>query len=57
MEPNSSLPCLQEAATSPYPGLDAPAHLHLGLLSGLFPSGLPTKILYAFFISPCGYLS
>jgi hypothetical protein len=24
-------------------------HLQLGLSSGLFPSGLPTKILYAFF--------
>jgi hypothetical protein len=23
-------------------------HLHLGLPNGLFPSGLPTKILYAF---------
>jgi len=25
--------------------------LHLGLLHGLFPSDLPTKILYAFFVS------
>jgi len=27
-------------------------YLHLGLLHGLFSSGLPTKILYAFLISP-----
>jgi hypothetical protein len=26
-------------------------HLHLGLPSGLFPSGFPTKILYAFVMS------
>jgi hypothetical protein len=25
-------------------------HLRLGLLCGLFPSGFPTEILYAFFI-------
>jgi len=29
-----------------------PSHLHLGLLSGLFPSGFPTKILYTFLIPP-----
>jgi len=27
-------------------------HLHLGLLSGLFPSGFPTKTLYTFIIYP-----
>jgi hypothetical protein len=27
-------------------------HLHLGLPSGLFPSGFPTNILYAFLVSP-----
>jgi hypothetical protein len=27
-------------------------HLHIGLLSGLIPSGFPIKILYAFLISP-----
>jgi hypothetical protein len=27
-------------------------HLRLGLPSGLFPSGFPTNILYAFLISP-----
>jgi len=29
------------------------SHLRLGLPSGLFYSGLPTKILYAFLICPC----
>jgi hypothetical protein len=28
------------------------AHLRLGLRSGLFPSGFPTNILYAFLFSP-----
>jgi hypothetical protein len=27
-------------------------HIHLGLPSGLFPSGLPTKTLYALLLSP-----
>jgi hypothetical protein len=27
-------------------------HLRLGLPSGLLPSGFPTNILYAFFLSP-----
>jgi hypothetical protein len=26
--------------------------LHLGLPNGLFPPGVPTKILYAFLLSP-----
>jgi hypothetical protein len=29
-----------------------PFHLHLGLLSGLFPSGFPTKTLYTFLFYP-----
>jgi hypothetical protein len=29
------------------------SHLRLGLPSGLFPSDFPTKILYAFPLSPC----
>jgi len=28
------------------------SHLRLGLSCGLFPSGFPTKIFYAFLISP-----
>jgi hypothetical protein len=28
------------------------SHLRQGLPSGLFPSGFPTKILYAFIVSP-----
>jgi hypothetical protein len=29
-----------------------PIHLHLGLPSGLFPSGFPTRVLYTFLFSP-----
>jgi hypothetical protein len=29
-----------------------PTHLHLGISSGLFPSGFPTSILYAFLSFP-----
>jgi len=64
MEPESSLPCLQGSATGPYPKPDAfsphlptlfPYYLPIYayfLPSGLFLSGFPTQILYAFLISP-----
>jgi len=61
MEPEGSVPCLQEPATGPYQSQTHPVHnippyyrkIHfklsshprLGLLSGLFLSGIPTKIL------------
>jgi hypothetical protein len=32
-------------------------HLRLSLPSGLFPSGIPTNILYAFLFSPSCYMS
>jgi hypothetical protein len=61
METESSLPYLQEPTArliqpiSPHPiSLISIAilsfHLRLGLHSGLFPSGFPTKILYSFFL-------
>jgi len=62
MEPKGSLTHIQVSTTCPYPELDqsvhAPlptswrsiiifsSHLHLGLQSGLFPSGFPTNTLY-----------
>jgi hypothetical protein len=67
MEPESSLLCSQEPATGPYTEPDNSSHtlqpfflrfililssyLCSGLSSGLFASGFPTKILYAFLIS------
>jgi hypothetical protein len=64
MEPESSLQCSQEPATNPYPEPDESSphlphriflrsitifsHRRLGIPSGVFPSGFPTKILYAF---------
>ena len=60
MWPESSLPLSQELATCRYPGIKSieaiplhssscssnilSSHLSLGLPSGLFPSGLPTKL-------------
>jgi hypothetical protein len=65
MEPENSSPCSQEPSTNPYPEPDrsipchpilsiliVSTHLRLGLPSGLFPSGFPTSILYAFLFSP-----
>jgi hypothetical protein len=68
MEPKGSLPCSQEPSTGPYPEPDQSSlyhpiltlksililasHLHLGLPSGIFPSGFPTKILSAVLFSP-----
>ena len=60
MEPEGSLPHSQASATCPYPVpaqssphttswrsiLILSTHLRLGLPSGLFPSGFPTKTLY-----------
>ena len=67
MNPKSSLPHLQEPAICPYPEPDQStpcphstswnpilflsSNLHLGLPSCLFPSGFPTKTLYAPFLS------
>jgi hypothetical protein len=58
-EPEGSSPCSQEPSTGPYPEPDWPSphhflrsililstHLHLGLPSGLLPSGFLTNILY-----------
>jgi hypothetical protein len=67
MEPEGSLPCSQEPSTGPYPEPDRSSpyhpisvrsivilstHLRLGLPIGIFPSGFPTTILYAFLFVP-----
>ena len=68
MEPEDSLPRLQLPATCPYPKPDQPTpHRSSQLLkihfnstlpfkrsfpSGVFPSSLPTKTLYAHLLSP-----
>jgi hypothetical protein len=65
MEAKASLPYLQESATGRYAELSTTAHpislrsililssyLYLSVLSGLFPSGFTTKILYANLICP-----
>ena len=67
MEPEGSLPRLQEFATSLYPEPDKSSicphptswrsvlissHLRLGLASRVFPSGFPTKTQYTPLVSP-----
>jgi len=52
MDTEGSLPCPQQLVTGPYPEPNETFHLHLCLLSGIFPSSFPTKILYPFVISP-----
>jgi hypothetical protein len=68
MEPEGSLPCSQEPSTGPYSESDQSnpyepilslrsililsTHLRLGFPNGLFPSGIPTNILYAFPFAP-----
>jgi hypothetical protein len=72
MEPEDSLSCSQEPSTGPYPKPDQSSpyhailslsaililftHLCPGLLSGPFPSGFPTNILYAFLLFPASYM-
>jgi hypothetical protein len=69
VETEGSLQCSQQLSTGPYPEPDESSpypytislrfililstHLHLGLPSGLFSSGSPTKTLYEFLFSPC----
>jgi hypothetical protein len=67
LEPEGSIPCSQEPPTGPYPKpyqsnpshpislrsiIILSNHLHLGLLSGLFPSGFPTNILHSIPLLP-----
>jgi hypothetical protein len=64
VEPEGSLRYLQDPATCPYPEPEQSSHVFpshfiktcfsiiLGLPGGLFPSGLPTKILYAPLLCP-----
>jgi hypothetical protein len=63
MEPEGSLLRSQEPTTGPYPEPDSSSlllrsipilfsHLCLGVPSGLFPAGYPTKILFTILISP-----
>ena len=68
MEPEGSLPLSRVPATCNYPETDRSSpcspyhflsihlniscHLRLGLPSGLFPSGFPTKILHSNFLFP-----
>ena len=63
MEPEGSLRHSQASATCPYHGpaqswrsiLILSTHLRVGLPSGLFPSGFPTKTLYVYAPSPHPY--
>ena len=62
MEPEGSLTHSQVSATCPYPEparsspyphiLILSFHLHLGLPSGLLPSGIPTKTMHTPLLSP-----
>jgi hypothetical protein len=68
MEPEAASPHSQEPATCPYPEPDQSSlrpppnlsnihsniilHLHLGVPSGLFPSGFPTRAPYVPLLSP-----
>jgi hypothetical protein len=54
-------PCPEPVESNPHPPSQSPSlrsilipssHLHLGLPSGLFPSGFPTKTLYTFLSYP-----
>jgi hypothetical protein len=67
-EPEDSLPYSQEPSSGPIPSqinsasttsihvskvhFNIFSHLRLGILTGLFPTGLPTRILYAFLFFP-----
>jgi hypothetical protein len=67
MESEGSLPCSQETATGPYFESDESSpyhpilfplafHLRLGLPSGIFPFGFPTKILHIRHLSHAYYI-
>jgi len=66
MEPDGSLPHSQQPATCFYPrpnfsyrrtSLILSSQIHVRIPSGPFPSGLPTKTLYALFLSPTSSLT
>ena len=57
MKPGGLMPHLQELSNNPYPIssrsiLILSSHLRLGLPKGLFPEGLPVKILKALYPPP-----
>ena len=47
MEPRGSMPHSQGLSNNSYPEPNQPTSPHLGLPKGLFPVGLPVKILKA----------